>query len=59
MTDLHSRFVALEETVGHRLTDEEVKEEARYLLETIPYSGVYEGEDLTRVKRQLKRLLKD
>ena len=57
-TLLHSRFVATEETNGHELTDEEVRTEARYLLETIPYGGIYEGAELAKAKRQLKGLLK-
>lgn len=55
---LHSRFVAREESNGHELTDEEVKSEAQYLLETIPYGGIYEGAELAKAKRQLKSLLK-
>lgn len=57
-TMLHSRFVAREEDFGHKLTDDDVKKEAQYLLETIPYGGVFEGEDLKKAKRQLRRLLK-
>ena len=56
-TLLHSRFVAREETLGHRLTDEEVEDEARYLLETIPYSGSFEGAELKKAIRQLKALI--
>ena len=55
---LRSRFVAREDDLNRRLTDEEVKSEAKYLLETIPYSGTFEGDDLKKVIRQLKRLLK-
>ena len=57
-TDLHSRFVAIEEDRGHRLTDDEVRQEARYLLETIPYSGSFEGKELKRAIAQMKRLIK-
>lgn len=57
-TDLHSRFVAREEDLGHLLTDEEVRAETRYLLETIPYGGIYEGSELRSAIRQLKALLK-
>lgn len=57
-TLLHSRFVAREETNGHRLTDDEVKAEAQYLLETIPYAGIFEGAELKKAVRQLKGLLK-
>lgn len=57
-TMLHSRFVAREDDLNRRLTDDEVRKEAAYLLETIPYSGAFEGDDLKKAKRQLKRLLK-
>lgn len=57
-TLLHSRFVAREEDIGHRLTDDEVRAEAKYLLETIPYGGILEGAELTKAKRQLRNLLK-
>lgn len=57
-TILHSRFVAREETLGGTLTDEDVKAEAEYLLETIPYAGTFEGKELAKAKRQLKALLK-
>ena len=57
-TELHSRFVAREEDLGRDLTDEEVKAEARYQLETIPYSGNFEGSELRKVVRQLKALLR-
>ena len=57
-TLLHSRFVAREEDLGHRLTDDEVRKEAAYLLETIPYGGMFEGKELSKAKAQLKRLLK-
>lgn len=57
-TILQSRFVAREEDLGHELTDEEVMEEASYLLETISYGGVYEGAELRKAKRQLNALLK-
>ena len=55
---LHSRFVAREDDLNRRLTDDEVKVEARYLLETIPYAGMFEGDDLKKAMCQLKRLLK-
>lgn len=55
---LHSRFVAYEETIGHELTDDDVRSEAEYLLETIPYSGAFEGKELTKARRQLRSLLK-
>ena len=57
-TLLHSRFVAREEDLNHRLTDDEVKAEAKYLLETIPYAGAFEGAELKKAIRQLKNLLK-
>jgi len=57
-TLLHSRFVAREEDLNRRLTDDEVKAEAQYLLETIPYGGSFEGAELKKAIRQLKGLLK-
>jgi len=57
-TLLHSRFIAREEDLNHRLTDDEVREEAQYLLETIPYGGIFEGDELKKAMRQLKNLLK-
>lgn len=56
-TKLHSRFVAREEDLGHELTDDEVKSEATYLLDTIPYGEVFEGAELQKAIRQLKNLL--
>ena len=42
-TAYHSRFVALEDDLGHRLTDDEVRDEAAYLLECLPYSNTYDA----------------
>ena len=58
-TLLHSRFVAREDDLNRRMSDDEVRAEARYLLETIPYAGIFEGDDLKKAIRQLKRLLKE
>ena len=57
-TLLHSRFVAREEELGHRLTDDEVRAEAQYQLEDLPYKGIYEGAELRKAIRQMKALLK-
>jgi len=59
-TEYHSRFVARADDLNRPLTDDEVREEARYQLETIDYSGNYDDDpkQLARVKRQLKALLK-
>ena len=57
-TELHSRFAARADDLNRPLTDDEVRAEARYQLETMPYSGIFEGKDLARAKRQLKALLK-
>lgn len=57
-TDLHSRFIAREEDLGRPLTDDEVRENAQYLIDTVPYGGTYEGKELTRVMRQMRNLLK-
>ncbi len=58
-TDLHSRFVARAEELGRVLTDEEVKAEAQYQLEDLPYKGLYEGKELRRAIRQMKNLSKN
>lgn len=57
-TELHSRFVAREDDLNRPLTDDEIKAEAQYLLETIPYGGSFEGAELRKAVRQLKALLK-
>ncbi len=57
-TLLHSRFVAREEELGHRLIDDEVRAEAQYQLEDLPYKGIYEGAELRKAIRQMKALLK-
>lgn len=54
---MHSRFVARADDLGRSLTTDEVREEAKYLLETIPYSGMEEIE-LTVIMRELRRLAK-
>ena len=56
-TMLHSRFVAREDDLNRPLTDDEVRSEAKYLLETIPY-GVFDGAELRKAVRQLKSLMK-
>lgn len=55
---LHSRFAAREDDLNRPLTDDEVKENAKYLIDTIPYGGIYEGAELRKALRQLKSLLK-
>lgn len=57
-TELASRFIARADDLNRDLTDNEVKDEARYLLETIPYGGIFEGAELKKAIRQLKSLLK-
>ena len=57
-TEMHSRFIARSDDLNRDLTDKEVISEAKYLIDTIPFSGSYEGKDLHRVIQQLKRLLK-
>ena len=57
-TELHSRFVARSDDLNRPLTDKETRQEAQYLIETIPYSGTYEGADLRRIMKQLKSLVK-
>lgn len=57
-TMLASRFVARSDDANRPLTDDEVKAEARYQLEDLPYKGVFEGADLKKAKRQMQELLK-
>lgn len=57
-TLLASRFVARADDIGRTLTDAEVRAEAKYQLEDLPYKGVYEGRDLQTAKRQMNALLK-
>lgn len=57
-TELASRFMARAEDLNRDLTDDEVKAEARYQLEDLPWKGLFEGRELERVKRQMKALLK-
>lgn len=56
-TDLHSRFIARKEDLGRELTDEEIRNEAQYQLEDLPYKG-YEPEEQRKMARQLKALLR-
>lgn len=57
-TMLASRFVARSDDLGRTLTDDEVKKEAQYQLEDLPYKGIYEGKELQKAIRQMKNLLK-
>lgn len=57
-TLLSSRFAARADDLNRPLTDEEVKKEARYQLEDLPYKGIFEGKELVRAKREMKKLLK-
>jgi hypothetical protein len=36
----------------------EVKAEAKYQLEDLPYKGIFEGNELVKAKRQMKSLMK-
>lgn len=56
-TELASRFAARAEDLGRPLTDEEVRAEAKYQLEDLPYKGLYEGKELAKAKQQMKRLI--
>lgn len=55
-TLLHSRFIARSEDLGRPLTDEEVRAEARWQYEDLPYKGAFEGRELALAKRQMKQL---
>lgn len=57
-TELGSRFMARAEDLNRDLTDDEVKAEAQYQLQDLPWKGLFEGKELARVKRQMKALLK-
>lgn len=59
-TELHSRFAARAEDLGRPLTDDEVRAEARYQLENLPYNVRFEDdiELYRKTERQLKALLK-
>jgi hypothetical protein len=57
-TLLASRFVSRADDLNRPLTDEEVREEAQYQLEDLPYKGIFEGRELQTAKRQMKALLK-
>lgn len=56
-TSLASRFVARAEDKGRELTDAEVRKEARYQLEDIPFKGMDEEEERTATK-EMRNLLK-
>lgn len=56
-TEMYSRFVAVAEDKGRALTDEEVKESARYYLDTLPYSG-YDRQFIRTAMRQMRQLIK-
>ena len=57
-TMLATRFVARAEDLGRSLTDDEVKSEARYQLDDLPYKGLYGGKELRTAKRQMQALIK-
>ena len=52
---LESRMVARMETEGRELTDKETKEECKYLLETVDYSG---RDDVGAIKKACRYILK-
>lgn len=56
-TILASRFVARAEDKGRALTDAEVRKEARYQLEDIPFKGMDDDEELEAI-RDMRDLLK-
>lgn len=53
---LESRLIARMETEHRELTDEETKDECKYLLETIDYSG-YDNKYISEIKRACKYIL--
>lgn len=56
-TSLASRFVARADDKGRDLTDAEVRKEARYQLEDIPFKGLDEDEERTAI-RDMRNLLR-
>ena len=56
-TSLASRFVARADDLGRELTDAEVRKEARYQLNDIPYKGFEDDEERTAIL-EMKNLLK-
>lgn len=56
-TSIASRFVARAEDMGRELTDVEVRKEARYQLEDIPFKGLDEDEERLAI-REMRDLLK-
>ena len=54
---LESRMVARMETEGRELTDEETKQECKYILETIDCAG-YEPEEVRNIKAACRYILK-
>ena len=56
-TTMHARFVARADDLNRELTDEETVEEAKYLLDTIPYAGLEEKE-LKKALRELRALVR-
>lgn len=63
-TNWCSRFVARADDLNRPLTDQETKQEAKYQLETIEYSGMFnldnaeDKKEYQKTIRQLKQLLK-
>ena len=56
-TSLASRFVARADDKGRALTDAEVRKEAWYQLEDIPFKGLDEDEERTATE-EMRNLLK-
>ena len=56
-TSLASRFQARADDMNRRLTDEEVRDEARYQLDDLPYKG-WAKDEVRIATREMKRLLK-
>lgn len=58
-TVMHSRFVARADDLNRSLTDDEVREEAQYQLDVLPYGDLFETKkELQKAMRQMKALLK-
>lgn len=57
-TMLGSRFKARADDLNRPLTDDEVRNEAKYQLEDLPYKGIYEGKELTKAQREMRSLIR-
>ena len=55
--DIASKVCSKADDLGRPLTDDEVRAEAMWQLEDLPYKGLYEGEELAKAKMEMKALI--